>query len=373
MDLTARLDSVVEGAIAEARIVGSVTLVARDGQLVYARAAGWFDREAGIPMRRDAIFRLASVTKPMIAATALAMVERNLLGLDNAVADYLPWFRPRLADGTAPTILIRHLLSHTSGLTYSYPDDPLISTGMNDSDLGYEETFTRIAAFPLAFAPGAGWTYGVNIDVLGAIIAATHGGTLDDALRHYVTGPLGMADTGFLVTDESRLAIPYADGTPPHRMGAEETISDGGGGSTTFHPARHFNPRAYQSGGGGALGTADDLLVFFEALRNGGTGILRPATVEMAVSNQVGDLPRRPQDAGQRFGFFGAILADPEAAQSPQAPGTFRWGGVYGHDWSVDPANGLTILSMTNTAMEGCVGRYPKQVRNAVYGAAPPA
>ncbi len=372
MDLQARLDAVIDGAIAAERIVGSVTMVARNGQLVYGRAAGWFDREAGIPMRRDAIFRLASVTKPMVAATALAMVERNLLGLDHAVSDYLPYFRPRLTDGSEARILIRHLLSHSSGLGYAYAD-PLISTGMTNTEFGFEETLTRIAAFPLDFAPGTGWVYGVNIDVLGAIVAATHGGTLHDALQHYVTGPLGMSDTGFIVTDESRLAIPYADGKPPRRMQDGELVTDEGGSRVVFDPSRHFNPKAYQSGGGGALGSADDLFRFFETLRVGGGDILRPETVEMAVSNQVGNVPRRPQDAGQRFGFLGAIVDDPAEAQAPYARGTFRWGGVYGHDWSVDPVNGLTILSMTNTALEGCTGRYPKEVRNAVYGVAPPA
>src|ERR1700754_2582814 len=98
MDIVSRLDRVVEDAIATNKIVGSVTLVGQHGKLLYARAAGWFDREAQAPMRRDAIFRLASVTKPLIAATALAMVERNLLGLDNAVSDPLPYFRPKAPD-----------------------------------------------------------------------------------------------------------------------------------------------------------------------------------------------------------------------------------------------------------------------------------
>jgi CubicO group peptidase (beta-lactamase class C family) len=371
MDLIARLDRVVDTAIADTKIVGSVTLVGQHGKLVYARAAGWFDREANSAMRRDAIFRLASVTKPIVASTALAMIERRLIGLDHAVADYLPAFRPRLKDGSAAKVLIRHLLSHSSGLTYSYPEDPRIDTGLFNFGLGMAEFIERVAAVPLRFAPGTGWDYGVNIDVLGAVIAAVHGGTLEEAVTHYVTKPLGMIDTAFHVVDRARLAPPYADGVdgaPPTRMGARaQVLSEGN--VTTFETERIFNAANYQSGGAGMAGTADDVFRLLDTLRVGGGDILRPETVEMATANQVGTLPRRDHDAGQRFGFLGAVLDDPQAARSPQARGTFRWGGVYGHDWSVDPANGLTILVMTNTAVEGCTGVYPKLVRNAVYGA----
>ena len=369
MDLTARLDRTVDDAIASNRIVGSVTLVARKGELVYARAAGHFDREAGLPMRRDAIFRLASVTKPIVAATALAMIERNLIGLNDPVADYLPYFKTRLADGRDARPSVRHLLTHTSGLISDYAADPLINTGLPDTDFSFEENFSRVARLPLSFEPGAAWQYGISIDVLGAVVAAVHGATLGEAVQHYVTGPLGMTDTGFVVGDRSRLAVPYADGAPGlRRMGDPETVLEPDGGTTSFSPARCFNPKAFQSGGAGMLGSADDLLKFFDTLRVGGGPILRPETVEMATMNQIGELPREAKDAGQRFGFLGAVLDDPAAANSPQARGSFRWGGIYGHDWSVDPENGFTIVSMTNTAVEGCIGLYPKQVRDAVYG-----
>lgn len=368
MDLRERLDAVIEASL-EQRIVGSVTLVARDGGIVYRRAAGYADREAGKPMTEDAIFRLASVTKPLVAATALAMMERNLLGLDNAVSDHLPYFRPKLADGTEPKITIRHLLTHTSGLGYDYPSDPKITTGLTDTDLDFEETFTRVARVPLAFAPGTAWEYGINIDVLGAVISQIHGNTLGHAVEHYVTGPLEMTDTAFAVKDVSRLAVPYADGPPGlRRMGDRETVINPEGEATVFSPRRIFNPRAYQSGGAGMAGTAGDFLKFLEALRNRGTPILNPDTVAQATRNQIGDLPREEKDAGQRFGFLSAVVVDPKAAQRPHAPGTYRWGGIYGHEWFVDPANGLCVVAFTNTAVEGCIGGYTKEIREAVYG-----
>ncbi|MDB5538583.1 MAG: hypothetical protein JWQ89_310 [Devosia sp.] len=368
MDLAGRIDAVVEGAIANNKIVGSVTLVKRHGELVYAQAAGWFDREAQVPMRRDAIFRLASVTKPIVAATALAMIERRLIGLDNAVSDHLPYFRPKLKDGREARILVRHLLSHTSGLGYRY-SNPEITTGLQQTELDHEGNLTLIAEEPLLFEPGTGWEYGVNIDVLGAIIAKIHGGTLGEAVGHYITGPLGMKDTGFAVTDLERLAVPYADGPPGlRRMADPDVVINPLGEETKFSPSRIFNRKAFQSGGAGMVGAPDDLLTFFETIRIGGGDVLRPETVEMAAQNQIGDLPRRPQDGGQRFGFLSAIVDDPVAANSPVARGTLRWGGVYGHEWSVDPARGITILSMTNTPYEGCNGQYRYDIRDAVYG-----
>jgi CubicO group peptidase (beta-lactamase class C family) len=367
MDLTARLDRTVDRALSENRIVGSMTLVARHGEIVYSRAAGFFDREAGTPMQADAIFRLASVTKPIVAAMALAMTERGLIGLDHAISDYLPYFRTTLADGSPARIDIRHLLTHTSGLGYSFPDDPRITGGTLNTDMGFEETFGRVARIPLAFKPGTRWQYGMSTDVLGAVVAAVHGGTLHDAVRHFIAGPLGMADTGFTVTDTARLAVPYADGPPGlRRMGDPERVVEPDGTILNFSPSRTFNPKAYLSGGAGGVATAGDILTFLEAIRTGGGPILLPQTVEMATSNQIGDVPMENRP-GFGFGFLGAVLKDPAAAAGPQARGTIRWGGVYGHDWSIDPANGLTIVSMTNTAAEGCHGAFPKQVRNAVY------
>lgn len=368
MDLQARLDAAIDSAISRKKIVGAVLLVAKRGEVVYRRAAGHFDREANRPMTENAIFRLASVTKPLVAATALAQVERGLLGLDNAVADYLPYFRPRLADGTEATIRIRHLLTHTAGLSYGYPDDPLINTGMTDTDFGFEENFTRLAAQPLLFAPGTRWEYSIAIDVLGAIVAGVHGGSLNDALARYVTGPLEMKDTGFAVSDTARLAPPYADAKPePLRMPDPHTVTNDKGDSTRFSPGRIFNRRAFQSGGAGAAGTADDLLKFFEAIRTGGNPILRNETVAQAVQNQIGDAPRGPEDAGRRFGWLGSVLVDPAAADTPQGAGTIDWGGIYGHSWFIDPVAGYTMVSLTNTAMEGCTGKYPDELIDAIY------
>jgi CubicO group peptidase (beta-lactamase class C family) len=178
-----------------------------------------------------------------------------------------------------------------------------------------------------------------------------------------------MSDTGFAPpADPERLAVPYADDTPqPHRMGDPDSVVGSDGRTIHFSPGRIFNPRAFHSGGGGAVGTADNIFAFLEAIRNRGTPILKHETAALAIQNQIGDIPRAERDAGQRFGFLGAVIADPQAAGRPHAPGTIRWGGVYGHDWFVDFTNGITAVLMTNTAIEGSGGNYPKAMRNAIY------
>lgn len=361
--MTSRVDAVMDAAISEGKIVGAELIVTRHGDVAYQRSAGWFDREAGQPMIDNAIYRLASVTKPIVAAAALAMADRGLVSLDDRVSQHIPWFSPRLKDGSTAEITIHHLLTHTAGLAYNYPDDPAISTGLGATEQSLEENFARVAQHPLEYAPGTAWLYSVAIDVLGAVLAQVHGGTLEDAVRTYVTGPLGMSETGFFVADRSRLAKPYADGAPPMPMSDPQPVV-GDNGTLVFSPSRIFSPTAFQSGGAGMAGTPADIIRFLEAMRNGGGGVVRQETVARAFSNQIGSIERDP---GQSFGYLGAIVEDPVAAGVPSAKGTVNWGGVYGHSWLIDPVNGLSIISMSNTAVEGCTGRYPKDIIAAVY------
>jgi CubicO group peptidase (beta-lactamase class C family) len=321
-------------------------------------------------MTLDTVFRWASLTKPLVAATTLALVERGLLDLSDPVTRFLPDFTPRLPDGTAPVITVRHLLTHTAGLAYPSlaVDDPYeaanVSTGMDQPGLSIQENLQRIVSVPLYFPPGSAWRYSVAIDVLGAVIAGVHGGSLGDAVATYVSDPLGMHDSTFLVRDPARLAVPYADGTPhavrmrdPHRVG-----------DLVFSPARAFDERSFQSGGGGMVGTADDFMTFLEALRTGGGPILRRETVALATRNQIGGL-REPEDPGWGFGLLSGVLIDPDRAGSPSAVGTLSWGGVYGHSWFLDMAAGLSVVALTNTAVEGCLGAFPVDIRAAIYAA----
>lgn len=371
--MTGRLDAAIEAALGN-RIVGTVLLVAKDGDIIYRRAAGFLDREAGVPMREDAIFRMASCTKPLVAATALAMVDAGLLGLDDSVTDHLPYFRPTF-DGKPVTITVRQLMTHTSGLSYDRGAlaEVEASSGMSGPIIPLEENIRRIGRMRLMFSPGTGWFYSTGIDVLGGVCAALSKSSLDEAIQRYVTGPLGMTDTRFFATDPARLAVPYGDATrPPVRMWDSYWLPDrdNPNGGTMFTPSRIFNPLAPQSGGGGIAGSALDFMRFLEMIRSGGGSVLKRETVEMAASNQIGTIPRDPvKDAGKRFGFFGAVLDDPTAARSPANKGTLEWGGIYGHNWILDRTAGLAVASFTNTASEGCNGPYREEIRDAIYGA----
>lgn len=363
MSMEKALDTAVARAIAERRIVGAVLLVRQGGKTVYEKAHGLADREAGRAMETDAIFRLASLTKPIIAATILAMRDQGLVLLEAPVTDYLPDFRPALPDGTRPTITLEHLLAHMSGLANptARPGEPDVMRSGTDAVLD------RIAAEPLQFAPGSRWAYGVSIDVLGALAGKLVGGSPENAARRFVLDPLGMADTRFSVTDRLRLAVPYGDAPGgAERMGDVHSVTAPWGGSVTFHTQRIFDPEVFQSGGGGMAGTGQDFMTLLEALRTDGGGIMRPETARQAFLNR---LPPGRYSTGQGWGFghIGATLFDPVAANHPASAGFVRWGGIYGHNWFIDPARDLTMVSMSNTGLEGSDGAYRDEIAHAVY------
>ncbi len=364
------MDAVIDGALLAGRVVGAVVLVRHHGEPVYARAAGHADREGGTPMDLNTVFRWASLTKPLVAATALALAEGGRLSLGDPVTRFLPEFTPRLSDGSIPPIRIRHLLTHTAGLAYPSlaADDPYVvagvSNGLDQPGMSMEENLRRLAAAPLYFQPGSAWRYSMATDVLGAIIAVVHGGSLADAVATSVTVPLGMRDSAFVVQEPSRLAVPYADGDPAAvRMREPHQVQD-----IVFSPARAFDPTSFQSGGGGMVGTAGDFMTFLEALRTGGSEILTPETVDLASRNQIGTL-REQEEPGWGFGFLSGVLTDAGRAGSPAQEGTLSWGGVYGHSWFQDPEVGLSVVGLTNTALEGCTGSFPAAIQNAVYAA----
>ena len=180
MGLVERIDAAIDAALVS-RIVGCVVLVRQNGREVYARAAGLADREAGRALNRDAIFRLASVTKTIVATAVLRMADLGLLRLDDPITKTLPWFTPSAPGGSTPEILIRHLLTHSSGITYDVPPD--VSPGLSGPVISLEENLRRLAKAPLAFTPGTGWAYGMGIDVLGGVIAAINGSSLEAAVQ----------------------------------------------------------------------------------------------------------------------------------------------------------------------------------------------
>lgn len=365
MELSERVDAAIDAALGS-RIVGCVVLVNQDGRTVFARAAGFADREAGILTRQDTIFRLASVTKPLVATAILRLADEGTITLDDPVTKYLPFFTPKAPDGSTPTITIRHLLTHTSGLSYSnVPAN--VSRGSDPRDvIPLEENLRRLGQNPLSFAPGTDWQYGMSIDVLGGVVGALSGDISDveAGLQRWVTGPLGMTDTHFYVSDPARLAVAYGDGSPPFRMtDPQPMVSPFDGSISMMSPGRIFERRAPQSGGSGMAGTAGDFMKLLDAVVVG--NILRSATRDAAFRNQVG-LFTTGRRNGEQFGFLGAVITDATAAGWPR-DGMLRWGGIWGNNWAVDPATRTSLVVFTNTMWEGSDGPFRNEMRDAVF------
>src|SRR5262245_52114758 len=243
--LSIRLDRAIDRALDDRRIVGTVVLVARRGDIVYGRAAGFADREAGRSMQENAIFLLSSVAKPIVTAAALRLVENGRMGFADSVRRWLPEFKPRLADGRVPEMTIHHLLTHSAGLTYVFlepTDSPYrqlgISSGFDRTDADLDEIVRRISAAPLSYEPGSGWGYSMAIDVLGAVIEKVTLQPLPHAVGELVLKPLGMKDTGFAIVDTRRLVTHYADAKPEPRRMAEDDRVDFFGKPVAFSPVR---------------------------------------------------------------------------------------------------------------------------------------
>jgi CubicO group peptidase (beta-lactamase class C family) len=178
---------------------------------------------------------------------------------------------------------------------------------------------------------------------------------------------LGLADAGFVARDPARLTVAYYNAQPAPKPMTDNMDLPIGPTAIRFAPSRATDPTAFPSGGAGMVGTAGDVLALLETVRQGGGQILKPSTVAEMTKDQVGQ-QAKTQGPGWGFGYGWAVLDDPAVGKTPQGVGTLAWGGVYGHNWFVDPKARLTVVIMTNTAFEGMNGPFTTQVRDAVYG-----
>lgn len=370
------LNSLVIGRVADywrevtarGQIVGGVLLLAQDGELRYAGALGWADREARRRVTRHMRFRLASLTKLLTSVCVLRLCELGLLQLDGAVSHWLPGFRPRLADGREAVISLRHLLSHTAGLGYGFEMPPGndygragVSDGLDQVAFGLGENLRRLAQVPLLFDPGSAWRYSLATDVLGAVIEAASGLALPDAIHRWVTGPLSMTATSFELKTGQILPRAYTDGGLP--MTADEVL-DIDGCQARLTPDRC----GYPSGGAGLSGTADDYLRLLECLRLGGAPLLQPASTALLLGNAIGDIEISHRGPGWKFGLGPLLLTDPIVAGQRQGAGTWSWCGLYGCHYWVDPQAGISLVCLTNTAVAGAWGQVADGVVTAIYG-----
>ncbi|WP_426332640.1 serine hydrolase domain-containing protein [Paenibacillus silvae] len=371
------VNEVINRTLEEKRIVGAVVQISKGGELVYSRPAGWADREQQRLMQEDALFRYASVTKPVVSTAALVLISKGKLQLDDLVEKWLPGFCPKLPNGQHTSITIQQLMTHTAGLTYRFFQEEGgtyalagVSDGMDLAGITLEENLRRLASAPLLYKPGTMWRYSIATDVLGAVIEKVTAMPLREAVQLLVTHPLSMMDTDFSPVDTDRLTTAYADGDEePRRLHELDSVPflEGTAGFL-LSPDRFANQSVYPSGGAGMIGSAGDFLKLLEALRQGGYPILPRNLVTEMTTNQIGDLAM-PYWPGRGFGLGFTLLKDPVVANTPESPGTWRMGGTYGHSWFVDPSEELSVVAFTNTALEGMSGRFTTELCESVYKA----
>lgn len=374
-----RLDAALEVYVADEALAGSVTLVLRHGRIAYLEAFGQRDRENGVPMRDDSIFRIASQSKAVVSAAAMILQDDGRLLIGDPVGKYLPEFMAtRVAvareDGgydvvpASRPITIRDLLTHTSGFDYGQgvAADAWLEAGIqgyyfSDRDEPIRETVRRMAELPASAHPGEQWIYGYSIDILGAVVEAAAGMPLDEFLNRRLFQPLGMVDTHFYLppTKRDRLATVYASTA----NGLERAPAAGSAGQGAFVDG----PRRSFSGGAGLLSTASDYGRFLQMILNGGgldgVRVLARKTVELMSVNHLGDIPFNP-GSGMGLGF--SVLEDVGARGTPGSIGELGWGGAYHSTYWIDPVEELVVVHLTQLIPAGDIDDFGK-VRALVY------
>lgn len=376
------IDQAIDRAIAQNRIVGTVVMMAENGQITYRRAAGFADREAGREMQTDTWFRYSSVSKPFTTVAALRLMQDSLLSPDDLVRRWLPDFTPAFADGQRPDIRVSDLLNHTAGLDYGFNQNAKgsyaqagVSDGISEREVSLAENLRRIASVPLDLTPGRDWRYSVATDVLGAVIEAVTDSALPFAMADLVTGPLAL-DAAFFLPNTRHLSAPYADGpSGPRRMEGLTRVQGSlpEGQAFAYDPERITEMAAFPSGGGGMAGTAEAALILLETLTGG--DFLQAKWRQAALQGRYDFAPpgHPTRGPGYAHGWAGAVLKDPAAAKTHLSPGSVTWGGIYGHCWYIDPARQRTLVALTNTAVEGMAGAFSVDIREAAASAPAPS
>jgi CubicO group peptidase (beta-lactamase class C family) len=365
------LKSDVEGK----RIPGAVLILVRNGKIVTFDAIGYQVRAGQTPMKKDAIFRVASMSKPITTVAAMILAEQNKLDIGAPVAQYLPEFRDVKVgvDGAAPKrpMTVQDLMRHTSGLTYGLfgnsPVDQMYRKANIFAAKSLAEMVKTIAGMPLLHQPGEAWEYSVSTDVLGRVVEVASGMELDSFVQERIAGPLKMTDTGFWVKPDaiSRLAKPDADSGLPFADPSQKP--------------------AILSGGGGMFSTAGDYARFCQMLLNGGelegVRILGPKTIALMTSDQLPPGTERHTPVAMALGPFGpvpemgtsfglgfAVRVDPGRNPLPGSVGDFSWGGITGTLFWVDPKEKLVAVQMVQ-APQLQLNLIWRQARTMVYQA----
>ena len=358
----ARIDAVLEAYVEEGRLPGAALVIGRRGHVVYARAFGYRDREAGEPLEVTDLFRIASQTKAVISVGVMILQEQGRLLIDQNLGDFIPEFdsttvavaNEKGGYETVPAnrkITVRDLLTHTAGIGYGWgpgakrwEEAGIVGWYFADRDEPIADTVARMGELPMDAHPGDAFVYGYATDILGVVIERASGMPLDEFLRVEILGPLGMVDTHFYVPPENadRLTVVYS---VTEEGGMERAPDPGhmvGQGMYLEGPRKSF------SGGAGLVSTPGDYARFLEALRRGGTldgrRILSPKTVQLMTVDHVHDAW---QGDGGGFGLGFGITEEIGWSGLPGSPGAYAWGGAYHSTYWVDPAEELVVSYMT--------------------------
>ncbi len=354
-----RLAKAIKQDVDQGLMPGAVVAIARKGKLAYYESFGFVDRAAGTPMPKDAIFALASMTKPMVAVATLMLAEQGDLLLNDPVGNYLPDLKdmkvatPRGIEPARRQPTLQDMLRHTAGVSYgNRGDTPLHKQYERElrsaADQSGPEFLQALGKLPLHYQPGTAWEYSHGLDVAGLAVEAVTRKRLGEFLQERLFGPLGMVDTGFVVpaSKAARIAKPLI-------------IDPDTGRPVSFRLP--VIPWKYDCGGGCASGTALDYMRFAQMLLNKGTfegtRFLSRKTVEYMTSNQLGanvdvsrlhEFPVEHMD-GFGFGLGVAVRTQPGVAGVPGTPGEFMWSGAQGTMFWVDPTEEMVVVFLANT------------------------
>jgi len=384
-DSLVKIEKMVMDFVDAKKYPGAVTLIAKNGKIIYESEVGWSDSLRTEPYRKDHLFRMASMTKPIVSVAAMQLIEQGKLNLDDPVGKYITSFNEtgvltdfNPADSTytskpsESTPTIRQLLTHTAGVPYGFMnpsvngaiydknDIPDLSTNLN---MDIKDVAYKLGDLPLMHEPGKKWMYGLNTDVLGRVVEVASGEKLDNYIRTNITKPLGIERLDFYFDGSekknlTKVYIPMKDGTNMQvdqmgKMYIADYPTDGA--------------KSYLSGGSGMTGTARDYLLFCQAMLNNGeldgAQILKKETAKSMHEDQLGSVPYPWGPMTFGFGFD-------VAKNHPFRPkGTYSWGGAFSTVFWIDPVNDLIVIQLRQVLSSPFNNDINSKLEKIVYGA----
>jgi len=382
----ARIAPVMKAQVDKGVFPGAVTMVARNGQLLHFEAHGFLDAAKSKPMAKDALFRLASMTKPIVSVAAVMMIERGDMKLHDPVSLWLPELKDvkvetrktdkdgkEVVEDVAPVrpILVYDLLRHTAGFVYSgSTKSPRIkemyekaNIEARNSEISGDDMLKALGEIPLSHQPGTFWEYAITVDVLGLLMERVAKKPLDQILKEMLFDPLGMKETSFRLSPEK--AGRLADALDSDPLSGDMRKS-----------AFHLSPgsKSYFRGGGGLVGTAEDYLKFAQMVVNGGEfngrRYMSKKTVEFMLSNHtagMGGTTIATTGPGYGFGLGWGVRLDEGMGYAPGSKGDAMWAGAWGTSFWVDPKEGLVGILMSQAPSKRVDTRM--LMKNLVYGA----